>query len=129
MKKYYLISILLALFISCDDIPNSALMGKWQLKTIERNGVESPVDTVWYNFQSESVFAIQIYAPQQDMVYMNKGVRVQVDNDISIELESEAYLYLTDWDSANRSFTIEKVNRKNLVLLSKEGHRYSFIKF
>ena len=129
MKKYYLISILFSLFIGCDDIPNSALMGKWQLKTIEKNGVESIVDTVWYNFQSESVFAIQIYTPQLDTVYMNKGVRVQVDNDISIELESEAYLYLTDWDSASRSFTIDKVNRKNLVLLSKEGYRYSFIKF
>jgi len=129
MKKYYLISILFALFFSCDDIPTSLLIGKWQLNTIEKNGVEIPVDTVWYNFQSVSVFAIQIYTPQLDTVYMNKGARKQVDNDLFIELESEAYLYLTDWDSASRSFTIEKVNRKNLVLLSKEGYIYSFIKF
>ena len=130
MKKYYLITVLFALIISCDDIPNSALIGKWQLKTVEKNGVESTVDTVWYNFQSEPVFAIQIYSPQNDTVYMTKGVRMQVDNVISIELESELlYLSLTDWDSANRSFTIDKVNRKNLVLLSEEGYRYSFIKF
>ena len=129
MKKYYLITVLCALFISCDDIPNSPIIGKWQLKTVEKNGMVSPVDTVWYNFQSEPVFAIQIYSPQRDTLYMTKGVRMQADNVISIELESEFYIDLMDWDSANRSFTIDKVSRKNLVLLSEEGYRYSFIKF
>ena len=129
MKKYYIIFVLFTLLIGCDDIPNSALMGKWQLKTIEKNGMESSVDTVWYNFQSESVFAIQIYAPHQDTIYMTKGVRVQNDNEISIELESESYLDFIDWNSANRSFTIDKVSRKNLVLLSEEGYKYFFIKF
>ena len=129
MKKNYLITVLFALFIGCDDIPNAPLIGKWQLKTTEKNGVEIPVDTVWYNFQSESVFAIQIYAPQQDTIYMTKGARKQVDNVVSIELDSESYIDLMDWNSANRSFTIDKVSRKNLVLLSEEGYRYSFIKF
>ena len=129
MKKYYVIFILFTQFLGCDDIPNSALMGKWQLKTIEKNGVESPVDTVWYNFQSESVFAIQIYVPHQDTIYMTKGVRVQSDNNIFIELESESYIELTDWGKANRSFIIENVGRKNLVLHSEEGYKYSFIKF
>ena len=129
MKKYILIFIAFMLVIACDDIPNSSLMGKWQLKTVEKNGTEISVDTVWYNFQSESVFSVQVYVPQRDAFYVLLGLRTQTDNVLSIRLESESYLDYSDWNSINRSFTIDKVNRKKLVLLSEEGYKYSFIKF
>ena len=129
MKKYCLIFFTFIFYFSCDDIPNSELAGKWQLKTVEKNGVETLVDTVWYNFQSESVFSIQVYVPQQDAVFVLQGLRTQKDNIISIELESEAYLNYSDWNSINRSFTIDKINRKKLILRCEEGFVYSFIKF
>ena len=129
MKKYSLIIIAFLLFIACDDIPNSDFIGKWQLKTIERNGQEMPVDTVWYNFQSESVFSVQVYVPQKDAFYVLLGLRTQSDNVISITLESESYLEYSDWNSTNRSFSIDKIDRKSMILRSEEGYRYSFIKF
>ena len=127
MKKYFFLFIAFALLIACDDIPKSDLIGKWQLKNIEKNGVEYPVDTVWYNFQSESIFAVQVYFSRQDSVSIIRGLRTQEDNAISIMLEAESGL--SDWSGLNKSFTIDKVGRKDLILFSEEGHKYSFIKF
>ena len=129
MKKFHLIYFAFILCFSCNDIPTSELIGKWQLKTVEKNGIETPVDTVWYNFQSEAIFSIQVYVPQQDTVYVLLGMRSQEGDVVSIELESESYIDYSDWNSLNRSFTIDNVSRKKLVLSSEEGYIYSFIKF
>ncbi|MDR0393901.1 MAG: lipocalin-like domain-containing protein [Tannerella sp.] len=129
MKKYGLILLAFTLFMACDDLTRSDLVGKWQLKTVEKNGIETAVDTVWYNFQSQSVFAIQIYAPQQDTMYMLIGLKRQQDDVLSIKLESGAYLDYSDWPGTDRSFTIEHLNKKKLTLRSEEGFRYSFKKF
>ena len=129
MKKYCLILLVFIFHLSCDDISTSELDGKWQLKTVEKNGVETPVDTVWYNFQSESVFSMQIYIPQQDTFLLLIGMRTQLENSLSIGLVSESYINYSDWNSVNRDFTIIEVNRKKLILRSEEGYTYSFIKF
>ena len=129
MKNFCIIFFTCLLCAACNDIPTSELIGKWQLKTIEKNGVETPVDTVWYNFQSESVFSIQVYVPQQDAVFVLLGMRTQEGDIISIELESESYIDYSDWSNVSRSFTIDKVGVKKLVLSSEEGYIYSFIKF
>ena len=129
MKKCYLIFIALVLFFACDDIPNSNLIGKWQLKTVEKNGIETPVDTVWYNFQSESVFAVQVYFSHQDSVLIIRGLRTQEENVISIMLEVEPDPEILDWNRFDRLFTVDKVTKKNLILISEEGYKYSFIKF
>lgn len=129
MKKYSLILLAFILFMACDDLTRSDLVGKWQLKTVEKNGVEMAVDTVWYNFQSESVFAIQIYVPQQDTMYLLIGLRKQQENVISIKLEPETSLEYSDWSGMDRSFTIDHLDKKRLTLLSEEAYRYSFIKF
>jgi hypothetical protein len=107
----------------------SPLVGKWQLKTVEKNGELSVVDTVWYNFQSTSLFAIQIYQPQNDRYLLAEGMRTQDDKVISIELLGDWIIYHCDWNNINRSFTIEELNRKRLVLRSEEGYLYSFINF
>jgi hypothetical protein len=129
MKKYCLILFALIFHLSCDDISTSELAGKWQLKTVEKNGVETIVDTVWYNFQSESVFTLQIYVPQQDTFLLMIGMKTQQEKVVSIELASETYINYSDWNSINRDFTINEVNRKKLILRSEEGYTYSFIKF
>ena len=116
--------------MSCDDIPSSGLIGKWQLKTVDKSGVVvTSVDTIWYNFQSESVFSAQVYVPQKDTVLSVVGMRTQSDNIITIELTDWAYLDYFDWNGVKRSFAIENVGKKNLILCSEEGYRYSFIKF
>jgi hypothetical protein len=129
MKKYGLILLVLNLLMACDSLTRSELAGKWQLKTVEKNGVETAVDTVWYNFQSKSIFALQVYVPQQDNIYTLIGLRKQQDDIVSIKLESTANLAYSDWSGINRSFTIDHLDKKRLTLRSEEGFLYSFIKF
>ena len=129
MKNYILIFLAFIFCFSCNDIATSELVGKWQLKTVVKNNGEVPVDTVWYNFQSESVFSIQVFVPQQDTVFMLLGMRTQQDNVVSIILESENHIEYSDWNSVSRSFTVDMLNRKKMILCSEEGYIYSFIKF
>ena len=133
MKKYILILMTSLLAIaSCKNLSDNPLIGKWQLKSVEREGtIVSPVDTVWYNFQSQSVFLLQVYDPQIDSVRMLFGLRTQQDKIVAIQLQSVMYddLNYTDWDTTERSFAVEQVNKKHLLLRSEEGYLYSFIKF
>jgi hypothetical protein len=130
MKYCYYLFVVVFLLVACDNVSFSPLIGKWQLKTVEKSGEIVPVDTVWYNFQSISIFSLQIYVPQSDVYVEYIGFRTQEDDVVSIRLEDESVTaFHPDWKSVNRSFTIEKVNRKSLLLRSEEGYVYSFIKF
>ena len=129
MYRYCFLFLALLLFAACKDLYNSDLIGKWQLKTVEKDGEETVVDTVWYNFQSMHVFQLQIYVPQQDTVLLLDGVRTQDDDALSTELATEAHLDYTDWPGRNRTFTIDRLDKKMLVLRSEEGYSYSFIRF
>ncbi|MDR1381563.1 MAG: hypothetical protein LBJ47_08810, partial [Tannerella sp.] len=77
MKKYALIFLLPMLLAACDKVTTPQLVGKWQLRTVEKNGIETAVDTVWYNFQSESVFMLQVYVPQRDTFLQLPGLKKQ----------------------------------------------------
>ena len=129
MKCRFVLLFGLFVFVSCDDVSFSPLTGKWQLKTIENNGEITPVDTVWYNFQSMSIFSLQIYRPQQDNYLQYVGLRTQEDKVLSIKIFEEGAIILSDWNSTSRSFTISSMNRRRLLLQSEEGYLYSFIKF
>lgn len=129
IKKYSLILLVLTLFMACDDVTTPDLVGKWQLKTVEKNGVETAVDTVWYNFQSESVFMLQVYVPQRDTFLSLYGLKKQQENTLSIRLEFDDHIEYSDWSGRNRSFTIDHLTKKELTLCSEEGYYYSFIKF
>jgi hypothetical protein len=130
MKQYYFLLLpVLMLFVACDDVTTPDLVGKWQLKTVEKNGAETVVDTVWYNFQSESVFLMQIYVSQGDDYLFLYGLKRQNDKNLSIRLEFEDHIESSDWEGRERSFTIEKLNKKRLALRSEDGYLYSFIKF
>ena len=129
MKYCYVLWFAFLMMMSCENVTFSPLVGKWQLKTIEKNGETVPVDTVWYNFQSKSIFALQIYQPQYDSFELFYGMRTQDDKVVSIEILNETVIYFCDWNNSSRSFTIEKLNTKRLLLRSEEGYLYSFIKF
>ena len=129
MRFCFGLFIAFLLFISCENVTFSPLVGKWQLKSVEKNGELVTVDTVWYNFQSKSIFGLQIYFPQDDKYSLYIGMRTQKDNVVSIDMDDETIVYYFDWSSDKRSFTIEKSNRRRLELRSEEGYLYSFTKF
>lgn len=137
---FYLIVSVLFILASCQkDNVNSKIQGKWQLKTVEQAGVVNQVDTVWYNFQSASLFMYQLYYAEKDTFIHWYGYRVQPEEyKINLELELvspynpnlkvEEFLPYTDWEESMRNFTVEKVNSKNLILNS-DNKIYSFKKF
>jgi len=134
MKYNCLILFIFLLFVACNNVTFSPLVGKWQLKTVEKNGNLTPVDSVWYNFQSISLFSIQIYVSQQDTIMHFFGVRVEESKELSIRMfcndeEFMDMISLSDWTNKNRSFSIIHLNRRRLLLQSEEGYLYSFIKF
>ena len=129
MKSWFFVLFSLLVFVTCDNVTFSPLVGKWQLKTVEKNGEITLVDTVWYNFQSISLFSLQIYEPQEDNYLSFEGVRTQKDKVISITLFLESSCDHSDWNSTNRSFSIVNMNRQRLLLQGEEGYFYSFIKF
>ncbi len=118
------------LSVACDDVTFSPLVGKWQLRTVEKFGVIIPVDTVWYNFQSLSIFSMQVNITRDSFMAF-PGMRTQDDKTISIIItENQAFISrYSDWSSDRRSFTLVSLSRRRLVLQSEEGYNYSFNKF
>ena len=125
---------LFLLLAGCEKEVSDRLKGKWQLKTIEASGNMTPVDTVWYNFQSESLFMYQIYHPAADTFSWLYGYKTQPESHvihlefISWTITKEDFLPFTDWEESARTFTVDKINSKQLVLKS-EGKTYTFDRF
>jgi hypothetical protein len=119
----------------CGHETHDMLKGKWQLKTVEQAGTTATVDTVWYNFQSESIFMYQIYSAARDTFAHQYGFKTHPGGERTLLLELISYpipldrfLPATDWEERTRAFTIESVTRNRLVLAG-EGKIYSFEKF
>ena len=110
------------------------LKGKWQLQTVEADGVTHRVDTVWYNFQSESLFMYQIYRPATGRYIYTYGYKTQPDGStLRLQLANytfrvEEFLPFTDWPSGVRSFRVVHVDGRRLQLES-DGRRYSFRRY
>ena len=135
-KKIVLLGSLLAGFLwnACDSY-TTEFEGKWQLTEVESAGVVTSVDTVWYNFQTSllSLFQYQIYDRATDQYLAVHGYHTYEDGILSLDLfqstEAERdFLMRTDWDSAQRSFSVDEISRKKLIL-SDDGKRYIFRKF
>ncbi|MDR2231489.1 MAG: lipocalin-like domain-containing protein [Tannerella sp.] len=133
--SFSLILLTFSLFLTgCEKEISDRLQGKWQLKTVEEAGQTTPVDTVWYNFQSEALFMYQIYHPSVDTFSWTYGFRSQPDDRvIQIELtdwtmKKEDFLPFTDWKETARTFTIDKITGKNLILTG-DGKTYLFDKY
>ena len=132
-KRIGLLISLLAIFLwSACDSHTTEFEGKWQLAEIEYAGNVTPVDTVWYNFQT-SLFQYQIYDRTTDQYLAVHGYHTYGNGILSLDLfqsteDERNFLERTDWDSAQRSFSVEEISREKLIL-SDDGKRYIFRKF
>ena len=133
MKNLIAITCFVVALVSCNKVEHK-LEGKWQLKTVEANGVVQTVDTVWYNFQT-SLFEYQLYDPAKDVYRTNFGYKtLEGDTRLDLELVNyggtplEQFMRYTDWTSPKQTSTIEQSSVTNLVM-SCEGRTYTFKKF
>lgn len=131
--KYGVIVVLAFLVMACSKDTEHKLEGKWQLQTVEANGEVIHADTVYYNFQN-ILFMYQVYIPAADSIANQFGFST-LDDETGLTLELahdprpvSSFLPRTDWDSHIRTFAIEKLSGKQLILNS-EGKRYIFRKF
>ena len=121
------------LITACSKDTQSKLYGKWQLQEVEVNGVVEKVDTVYFNFQQD-LFMYQIYQPQTQTYSYRYGYDImEGEHTVHLELINNpeplsSFLPLTDWSSAKRTYTIDKVSNKQLIMYS-EGKTYTFRKF
>ena len=136
IKKVLAAVCLLSAMTACSKDEEDKLMGKWQLKeVVTAEGDIQKVDTVWYNFQT-SIFMYQIYDSSREDYKYRKCYgynKVEEEKQLWIQLISdphpvEEFLKYTDWSSAQRTFVIEKLTGKELVL-SDNHTQYVFRKF
>ena len=132
MKKSLIIAISALLGLGACDTMTTNLEGKWQLNQIESEGNVATVDTVWYNFQT-TLFQYQIYDRTTDQYLAVHGYHTYENGILSLDLfqsteDERNFLKRTDWDSAQRSFSVEEISREKLIL-SDDGKRYIFRKF
>lgn len=133
MKYWIIAAVAILLVASCHNDTVHKLEGKWQLQQVEANGDLIEADTVFYNFQN-TLFMYQVYIPADDRYVLQQGFNTIKDEDeLILEFANDPrpaneFLQYTDWTSVTRTFTIEKVSGKQLILNS-EGKRYIFRKF
>lgn len=133
MVRNILIAVCVILFAACSKDTESKLFGKWQLQQTEANGVVQDVDTIYFNFE-HSLFMYQVYLPVIDSFRHSYGYNtLEGDKTLLLELTAnpapvDRFLPYTDWDSAKRTYTIDKLTTKQLIL-SSEGKTYTFRKF
>jgi hypothetical protein len=123
------LSICLAGLVACSKDIDDKLDGKWQIQQIEANGNVQKVDTIFYNFQT-SLFQYQIYDSRTNSYPGWYGFKtIKGDNELLLQLEANgSFLKRTDWTSNERTFTIERLTGRELILAG-EGKRYTFRKF
>jgi len=136
-KTIFFVTCTCLFFIACDKIfvgvsgKEADLQGKWQM---------NDADTVYYNFQN-SIFLYQIYLTKGDMSQVYGYYTLQGDTSIELRLLSEYAPYLsldylrwdtlysaTGQDTIFKTFKIEKLTSKELILSSNNGTA-SFHKF
>ena len=139
VKKLLYSTILMLVFVSCDNYKNYRLDGMWQLKTVrEIDGKEVGVDTVFYSFQREAVFSYTLLDTQKFASYPFYGyvdmlsdskIRILINNG-SDSSYTEWFLSLSGWSSADIVFDIKNSNNTNLVLFDNgNGKTYTLKKF
>lgn len=129
MIKNLVLGMTLLLMMACSNDNESKLFGKWQMTESEFNGQVTKVDTIFYNFQHE-LFEYQIVSPDAG-VNMSRFGFCKMPNAEQLDLEltdGTGFLQYTDWSSDKRTFTIDQISGKKLIL-SSDGKRYYFHKF
>lgn len=135
MKKWIVVLGLLIGILSCSKDTEDKLYGKWQLRqVVAADGQTQTVDTVWYNFQTSLFMYLIAFPSEGPEVYRNAyGFSTpQGDDQLLLQLQDPQpianFLRYTDWTSAERTFTIEKLTGSELILNSSE-QRYIFHKY
>ena len=126
MVRNILIAFCVILFVSCSKDTESKLFGKWQLQKVEASGNVQNVDTVYFMYQ--------VYVTEIDSFRHQYGYNtLEGEKTLLLELENNPgpiskFLPYTDWDSSKQTYTIDKLESKQLIL-SREGKTYTFRKF
>ena len=111
MVRNILIAFCVILFVSCSKDTESKLFGKWQ-----------------------SLFMYQVYVTEIDSFRHQYGYNtLEGEKTLLLELENNPgpiskFLPYTDWNSSKQTYTIDKLESKQLIL-SREGKTYTFRKF
>lgn len=125
MVRNILIAFCVILFVSCSKDTESKLFGKWQLQKVEASGNVQNVDTVYFNFE-HSLFMYQVYVTEIDSFRHQYGYNtLEGEKTLLLELENDPrpiskFLPYTDWNSSKQTYTIDKLESKQLIL-SREG--------
>ncbi len=133
IRDFVIVVCSLLLITACSKDTQSKLYGKWQLQEVEINGAIEKVDTIYFNFQQD-LFMYQIYRPQTQSYSYRYGYDVmEGEHTVHLELVNDpgplsSFLPLTDWSSAKRTYTIDKLSNKQLIM-SSEGKTYTFRKY
>ena len=133
MVRNILIAFCVILFVSCSKDTESKLFGKWQLQKVEASGDVQNVDTVYFNFE-HSLFMYQVYVTEIDSFRHQYGYNtLEGEKTLLLELENNPgpiskFLPYTDWNSSKQTYTIDKLESKQLIL-SREGKTYTFRNF
>ncbi|MBE6302288.1 MAG: hypothetical protein E7085_10685 [Parabacteroides distasonis] len=133
IRDFVIVVCSLLLITACSKDTQSKLYGKWQLQEVEINGAIEKVDTIYFNFQQD-LFMYQIYQPQSHSYSYRYGYDVmEGEHTVHLELVNDpgplsSFLPLTDWSSAKRTYTIDKLSNKQLIM-SSEGKTYTFRKY
>lgn len=118
--------ICVLLMAACSKDTGSKLYGKWQLQQTEIDGVVEKADTVYFNFE-HSLFRYQIYVESSDSFIYRDGYNTVEGDSVQLELvgSMSSFLPYTDWSSSKRTFKIDELTSKRLVL-SSDGKSYTF---
>jgi hypothetical protein len=104
----------------------------WQLKTIEdADGSSHPVDTIFYSFQRQTLFAYTVlnYWPERpDPILLVYGsIDLSVADRLTIHIPNDWKKDVL-WQDSIITYTIRQLNAKKMVL-EQEDVKYHFIKF
>lgn len=130
MKNVAFWGLFISLFTACSNDLDHKIEGKWQLKETIQDGITTPVDTVYYNFQN-ALFAYQIANGAQGTNVIVYGYKTEQNDgkELLLELNDPTFVSnSTDWLSPQNLFTVEKATKSKLILKS-NGKIYQFKKF
>lgn len=144
MKKLicFLLPVLGLLSGGCSDEVEHRASGQWQLKTMEKEGVVSVVDTVFFAFQRGLIFSFTILTTPDEANVSYGYLEVPAENEFRVAMDTSRneygdFLNIKDyllkpygWTDENRyiqTFTVEHLEGQNMRLLS-NGVVYQFKK-
>lgn len=128
VRKLFVVLLCALIGLSaCDDYRKiDEFTGKWQLQEIRSSEGVSRVDTIFYNFQSMSLFNYQIMRSTGKPYTSANGYRKVEGNRLLLELEGANKAI--DWPDGKKEYIVNKINRKEMILMS-DDETYYFNKY